>query len=171
MVPEVFRNQPVRISVYTPTVPMTVQKRKETMECAPEDSASNSPDATLPHGLVERLAGHDLLNKAETQSLFANAGSPGRRTCHGGPPRKRTLSDQQQARDESTTETISEPNADRDLRAPTREPVQERTTSSGECTLKEAPLLNRIVPGSQSTNRQPRSINQRDDIRKETGRN
>ena len=75
MVPEVFRNQPVRISVYTPTVPMTVQKRKETMECAPEDSASNSPDATLPHGLVERLAGHDLLNTAETQSLFANAGS------------------------------------------------------------------------------------------------
>ncbi len=75
MLLEVFRNQAVRISVNTPTVPMPVQRRDETVECAQADSASNSSEATLPYYLAERLAGHDLLSTAETQSLFANAGS------------------------------------------------------------------------------------------------
>ncbi len=97
MLLEVFRDQPLRISVYTPSVPMPVRSRdrrgkrsthlqqtgdksaeepSQEREGSPtkeqECEAEDSDDTTLPYGLVERLAGHDLLNVEETQSLMVH---------------------------------------------------------------------------------------------------
>ena len=77
MLLEVFRDQLLRTSVYTPTEPMPVHRRgrseKELTE-RPENEPESSDD-TLPYGLVERLAGHNLSNSEETQSLLAHQGS------------------------------------------------------------------------------------------------
>ena len=132
----------VRISVYTPTIPMPVQRREETVECAQADSASNSSEPTLPYGLAERLAGLDLLNTAETQSSFANAGSmhahPEEERVEKARPEKGLLSepDQQFLRDETAREIIPVTSEDRDQRAPTREVTQEQMISSGEWVLE-----------------------------------
>ncbi len=54
---------------------MTVQRKKKAVKRTTALSVSDSFDATLQYGLVERLADHDLVNNTETQSLLANRGS------------------------------------------------------------------------------------------------